>query len=210
MGPLPDHRPEFSAELHLRPRRHRGGARPGRRRRQHDEISRRPSADRAQPRCETLRRHPAAVRAARSPCPAARGRSRQTRPQGGDDGQGRAHQRPGAPRRQRPLHRRAHPYVSRLRDRARRADGTAVVERPDRRNRPRFDRLVQEHRHRLARDRRRLRQWRQRPALPAAGVGRRRTALCGARAVSEPHLAGDAGLRQPRPRRAPQPALADA
>ena len=103
--------------------------------------------------------------------------------------------RPGAARRQRSLHRRAHPRLRDLRDRGGRPAGNAIVERAHRRNRARLDRLVQEHRHRLARHRRRLRRRAERDRILCAlpwDVGR--TALRGARTVPEPDLADKPGL----------------
>ena len=81
LGPLPDHRPGFPPQLPVRARRHRGRARSGRPGRQHDEVSRRPAADRPQSGRRALRRRTAAVRSRTIfHCPAARGRAPTSRP----------------------------------------------------------------------------------------------------------------------------------
>jgi hypothetical protein len=105
---------------------------------------------------------------------------------------------------------RALAHVRALRNRNRNAPRDAIIERADRRDGPRLDRMVQEHRHRLARDRQGIRRATGNPRLFPVGMGRRRIAVRGARAFSKQDVPDQAGLRTPHAECSTAPAIADA
>ena len=206
MGPLPGHRPRLPAQLPVRARRHRRRARPGRPGGQHDEVSRRPAAGRPQSGRRALRRRAAAVRQPHDlPAPAApRSPPTGARFKAVTMAKARADRRPGAPCRQRPVHRPAHAHF-----------GASTRSRSARRTR-RSRRAASSSRPASARPRGSRASSPARSPSPARSAGRPRraysaqawdcdrAALRGARAVSEPHLAGQLVLRRTRQDRTAQ------
>ena len=104
-------------------------------------------------------------------------------------------ERPGAACGQRPVRRTSLAYLGALRTRDRAGAGSAVVERCDRRHRPRFDRVDAQHRDRGARGGGDGGGYPARIGVRGSAVGRRRARVRGAGAVSVAFLAGDAAVR---------------